>query len=332
MQPPGCITPSFFHSFSMPALKILFLDKAHSVLENRLHALGFECHTDIHSSKEAVMQMIGQYVGVVMRSRFSINKTFIENATHLRFIAREGVGTEHIDVSFAEKNGIQVLTSPEGSRDTVGEHTLGLLLCLLNNLSRADRQVRQGDWLREPNRGMELKGKTVGIMGYGNMGSAFARKLSGLQVNVIAYDKFKTGFADGFANEVSMETLWEESDILSLHFPYSPENHYFVNFEFLQKFKKEIFLLNTARGLILETAALVENMKTGKVRGVALDVLEYEETSFDRFRLDELPQEFLFLKESENVILTPHIAGWSFESKEKHASVLADKIEELMRT
>ena len=306
--------------------KVLFLDKAHPFLEANLTEHGFDCHIDISSTKAEVESFVGEFKGIVMRSRFSIDKTFLDKATSLQFLAREGVGTEHIDVAFAESKGIQVLISPEGSKDTVAEHALGLLLCLMNNLSRADRQVRAGQWVREANRAVELKGKTVGILGYGNMGCALAQRLQGFGVRVLAYDKFKTGYGDYFAKESSLETLFQEADVLSAHIPYSVDNHHFINDGFLKNFKKNIYVVNTARGLILNTADLVENLKSGKVAGAALDVLEYEETSFDKFSLEQLPPAFDYLAQADNVVLSPHVAGWSFESKEKHAKVLAEKI------
>lgn len=306
--------------------KVLFLDKAHPYLEAHLAINGFECHTDITSPKEAVLAFVGEYQGIVMRSRFSIDMAFLDKAVNLVFLAREGVGIEHIDVDYAEKKGIKMLISPEGSKDTVAEHALGLLLCLMNNLNRADRQVRSGQWIREENRAVELKGKTVGILGYGNMGGAFARRLQGFDVEVLAYDKYKSGYEDAFAVETSLERIFAESDVLSAHIPYSADNHHFINEAFLQNFQKNIFIVNTARGLVLNTADLVAQLKTGKVRGAALDVLEYEETSFDKFKLDHLPPDFDYLCQAENVVLSPHIAGWSFESKEKHARVLGEKI------
>ena len=309
--------------------KILFLDKAHPVLEEKLLALGYLCHTDIQSPKSEVEAFVQEYFGIVMRSRFALDQHFIEKAKGLNFIAREGVGLDHIDVQFAENQGIKVLISPEGSRDTVGEHTLGLLLCLMNNLSRASRQVRAGEWIREGNRAVELKGKTVGILGYGNMGTALAQRLQGFGVKTLAYDKFKTNYGDEFASEASLGQLFDEADVLSIHIPYLPENHYFVNNAFLRNFRKNIFLVNTARGLVLNTEDLVTHLKSGKILGAALDVLEYEETSFDKFRLEKLPAPFEYLAQAGNVVLSPHIAGWSFESKEKHGRVLAQKIESL---
>lgn len=311
----------------MPTIqRVLFLDKAHPFLENRLTALGVECITDTQSPKEAIEANLAGIHGIVMRSRFSIDPVFLDKATDLRFIAREGVGVEHIATDYASSLGIQVLISPEGSRDTVAEHALGMLLCLMNNLSRAHAQVRQGEWVREKNRAVELKGKTVGILGYGNMGSAFAERLRGFGVKTLAFDKYKTAYGDEYATAASLQTLFEEADVLSLHIPYSTDNHYFVDEKFLNSFKQNIWLINTARGLVLKTDALVEALRSGKVLGAALDVLEYEETSFDRFRLDQLPPAFDYLAQADNVVLSPHIAGWSFESKEKHAQVLAGKI------
>lgn len=308
------------------AFKILFLDKAHPFLETNLTENGFECHTDTTSSKSEVETFIGEYQGIVMRSRFRIDQSFLKKAVSLRFLAREGVGVEHIDVDFAEAKGIKILISPEGSKDTVAEHALGLLLCLMNNLSRADRQVRTGQWVREANRAVELKGKTVGILGYGNMGKSLAQRLRGFGVRVLAFDKFLTNYGDEFAEEASLEMMYEEADVLSAHIPYSADNHHFINDAFLRNFKKNIYVVNTARGLILNTADLVENLKSGKVAGAALDVLEYEETSFDKFSLVQLPPAFDYLTQADNVVLSPHIAGWSFESKEKHGRVLAEKI------
>ncbi len=308
--------------------KILFIDRSHPVLPERLKALGYDCHFHFDTPQEELERLLPDFFGIVMRSRISIDKDFIDKKGKLQFIAREGVGVEHIDVAYAESQGVTIINSPEGSRDTVGEHALGLLLALLNNIPRSDRQVRQGKWIREANRGIEIKGKTLGIIGYGNMGSSFARKISGFEAEVIAYDKFKTDYGDEFAKAVDLKTVFAESDIVSLHIPYLPENHHFVNDDFLQSFRKNIFLVNTARGLVLNTADLVKNMQSAKVLGAALDVLEYEETSFEGMKSQELPEPFHYLAQADNVVLAPHIAGWSFESKEKHGLVLAKKIEQ----
>lgn len=307
--------------------KVLFINNAHPYLEQRLTQLGFECELDEESSKTELEAKIKACFGVVIRSRVAVDRSFLEQAKNLSFVAREGVGTEHIDLEYAAEKGITVITSPEGSRDAVGEHTIGLLIALMANLARADRQIRQGHWFREANRAWEIKGKTVGILGYGNMGRAFAQRLKGFEAEVIAYDKYLTGYGDENAREVSLETLFEKSDILSLHIPYMPSNHHFVDDAFLNNFKKTIFLVNTARGLVLDTKALVEHLQTGKVRGAALDVLEYEETSFEFLDFDHLPAPFHYLQQADNVVLSPHIGGWSFESREGHARVLAEKIE-----
>lgn len=309
--------------------KILFLDKAHPVLEEHLSKIGFQCELDTTSDKTAVEAKLPNYQGIVMRSRLTLDQVFIDKATNLRFIAREGVGIEHIPVEYAESKGIRVLISPEGSRDTVAEHAIGMLLMLFNNLNRANQEVKNNRWNREPNRGLELMGKTVGIIGYGNMGSAFAKRLSGFEVKVLAYDKFKKNYEDQYAEEASLEKIFSEADIVSLHIPMMEGNYHFVDEAFIENFKKDIFIINTARGLVLKTSALVENLKSGKVKGAALDVIEYEDQSFDKFSLDQLPEDFKYLQQADNVVLTPHIAGWSFESKRKHGEVLARKIEAL---
>jgi D-3-phosphoglycerate dehydrogenase len=307
--------------------KILFLDKAHPVLEEHLSKIGFQCELDTTSDKTAIEAKLPNYQGIVMRSRLTLDRAFIDKATNLRFIAREGVGIEHIPVEYAESKGIRVLISPEGSRDTVAEHGIGMLLMLFNHLNRANLEVKNNQWNREPNRGLELMGKTVGIIGYGNMGSAFAKRLSGFEVKVLAYDKFKKNYGDQYAEEASLEKIFSEADIVSLHIPMMEGNYHFVDEAFFENFKKDLFIINTARGLVLKTSALVENLKAGKVKGAALDVLEYEDQSFDKFSLDQLPEDFKYLQQAENVVLTPHIAGWSFESKKKHGEVLARKIE-----
>ena len=308
------------------SLKILLLNPSHPILQEKLKKAGFHCEENFTDSKSKIESIIHQYDGIVLRSRINIDEAILDKGINLKFVAREGVGIEHIAVDYAKKKGIQVITSPEGSRDTVGEHALGMLLCLLNNLNRADDEIRRGIWKRERNRGIEIKGKTVGILGYGNMGQSFAKKISGFDATVIAYDKYKSHYENKFARAVSLETLFEETDILSIHIPFMASNHHFINDAFIKHFKKDIFVVNTARGLVLNTADLVENMKTGKVRGAALDVLEYEEQSFDSWNFEDLPDPFHFLIQSKKVVLAPHIAGWSFESKEGHAQVLAEKI------
>lgn len=307
--------------------KVLFIDKAHPHLQTQLEAMGFQCDHQITASKAHLATILAEYEGIVIRSRIDLDSVFLSQTKHLKFIARTGVGLEHIDLDYAEHKGIAVFNSPEGSRDAVGEHSLGLLLCLMNNLSKADREVRAGQWIREPNRGVEIKGKTVGIIGYGNMGNAFAKRLQGFDAHrIIAYDKFKLDYGNAFAEAVSLEALQEESDIISIHIPYLPENHHFINGAFLDQFRKPIWLVNTARGLVLHTADLVERLKNGQIQGAALDVLEYEESSFAHLELDELPEPFQYLRQAPNVVLNPHIGGWSHEAKLGHAQVLVEKI------
>ncbi|MEM8528567.1 MAG: NAD(P)-dependent oxidoreductase [Bacteroidota bacterium] len=306
--------------------KIAFINKAHPILEQKLLELGYECHAHHDTPKAELEAQLSNYFGVVMRSRIPADRTFIDAGSQLKFIAREGVGVEHIDVAYAETKGIQVITSPEGSQDTVAEHAMAFLLNLLNKVSRANQQVKSGIWKREANRAVELKGKTVGIIGYGNMGRAFAQRLSGFDCKVIAYDKYKKNYGDQYAAAVDLATLQAESDIISLHVFYEAANHLFVNDAYLSAFKKNIFVINTARGLVLHTADLVKHLKTGKVQAAALDVLEYEEQSFAQLNAATLPEAFTYLTQSDRVILSPHIAGWSFESKEGHARVLGEKI------
>jgi len=311
--------------------RILFVDKVHPLLWKSLSTQGFVCHDGSETSLEETESNLHLYEAIVIRSRFRVDDAFLAKATRLRCVARWGVGTEHIDLEAAAARGVTVLTSPEGSRDTVGEHTLALLLCLLNHIVRADRQVRQGQWIRAANRATELGGKTVGIIGYGNMGQAFARRLSGFGCRVLAYDKFRSDYGDAFAEAADIETIFRESDVVSLHIPYLPENHHLVNDAFLARFRKSIYLINTARGLVLDTEALVAHLQKGSVLGAALDVIEYEEMSFAHLDPDRLPEPFQYLRQSDSVVLTPHIAGWSHEAEEGHARVLAEKLTTLLK-
>ncbi len=307
--------------------KILLTNKGiHPFLGKQLTKLGYDCEFDYTSSKAEIEAKINNYYGVVMKSRFKADASFFKKAKKLKFLARVGVGFEHIDVGFANKKGIEIILSPEGSRDAVGEHTMGLLLSLFNNLPKGDREIKAGKWIREPNRGIEVKGKTVGIIGYGNMGQSFARRLSGFEAKVLAYDKYKKGYGDKYAKAVSLKTIFKETDILSLHIPYDKHNHYFVDQELLKQFKKPIYILNTARGLVLNTKAVVKAMKKETVLGVGLDVMEYEEQSFEAFNGDKLPKPFQYLINSDRVVLSPHIAGWTMESKLKHAQTIVKKI------
>jgi len=274
-------------------------------------------------------KIVHKYIGIIVRSKVKLDEDFLKEAKKLRFIGRVGAGMENIDVDFAEGQGIECLNAPEGNRDAVGEQAVGMLLTLFNNSIVADKEVREGIWLREKNRGIELGGKTVGIIGYGNTGSAFARKLSGFDVEVIAYDKYKTNYSDGFVTETTMETLFEKCDILSLHVPLTEETNYLVNHDFISRFQKEIFLINTSRGKVVKTLDLVKNLQSGKIKGACLDVLEYEGLSFENLSASQLPDDFAKLVQMPNVILSPHIAGWTHESNYKLAMVLVEKIRAL---
>lgn len=309
----------------MPA-RILFIDSNHPSLLSALKEKGYECDEDYASSKEEIEKKISAYDGIVIRSRFKIDKNFLDACSNLKCIARAGAGMENIDVAYAESKNIRCLHAPEGNRDAVGEQAIAMLLCLMNNLFRADQEVRKGEWKREENRGYELQGKTAGIIGYGNMGSAFAEKLRGFGVKILAYDKYKTGFGNAFVTESSPEEIFAEADVLSLHLPLTDETDYLVNDDFLSRFAKPIWLINTARGKVVETAALVKHLENGKVRGACLDVLEYESISFEKLDASKLPEAFRYLIASDKVLLSPHIAGWTFESHEKIARVLAAKM------
>ena len=250
----------------------------------------------------------------------------MDACANLRFIARSGSGLENIDVAYAESKGIAVYNSPEGNRDAVGEHAVGMLLMLMNNLRQADADVRAGRWPREENRGYEIAGKTLGIIGYGLMGSSLAQKLSGFGARVIAYDKYKIGFSGPLVQEVSLEELQQQADIVSLHLPLTEETHYYADAAFFASFAKPIYFINTARGKNTETAALVEALKSGKVRGACLDVIEYEKASLEGLEKDPSLTAMRDLIGMSNVVLSPHIAGWTHESYEKLSSVLAEKI------
>ena len=309
-------------------MKILFIDTAHPVLQKLLEENKHVCDDGSKLSREEVLKIIPGYEGVIIRSRIRIDKEILDTAINLKFIARAGAGMESIDVNYAESKGIVCLNSPEGSRDAVGEHTIALLLALFNNLNKADREVREGKWIREGNRGREVHNKTIGIIGYGNMGSAFAKKLSGFGCNVIAYDKYKKNFSVAGVKEVSLEQLFEQTEILSLHVPLSDETAFMVNDNFLNRFKKNIFVINVARGRILKTDDLVKNMQEGKVLGACLDVNEYEDSSFEKSAFSG-ESSWNYLINSDKVVFSPHIAGWTYESNEKISKVLFEKINNL---
>ncbi|RAJ14996.1 2-hydroxyacid dehydrogenase [Olleya aquimaris] len=307
-------------------MKILHLDTNHPLLINQLNDLGFENHEDYSSSKTEIQKKIHNYDGFIIRSRFKIDSDFLASATNLKFIGRVGAGLENIDCDYAERKGITLIAAPEGNRNAVGEHSLAMLLSLFNKLNKADAEVRQGKWLREDNRGLELDGKTIGLIGYGNMGKAFAKKLRGFDVNVLCYD-IKPNVSDDNAKQVSLVELQEKAEVLSLHTPETPSTINMVNSDFINGFKNPFWLINTARGKSVVTTDLVSALQTGQILGAGLDVLEYEKGSFeDLFTNQNLPEAFQYLISAKNVLLTPHVAGWTIESKEKLAQTIVDKI------
>ena len=292
----------------------------------QLKELGFTNEVDYTSTKEEIETKIHDYQGIVIRSRFKIDKQFLDKASNLQFIARVGAGLESIDCDYANAKNISLIAAPEGNKNAVAEHSLGMLLSLFNNLNTADREIRSGQWNRESNRGHELDGKTVGIIGYGNMGKAFAKKLRGFDTQVLCYDILEN-LGDANAKQVSLMELQQRADVLSLHLPWTPETNKMVDANFINAFAKSFWILNTSRGKNIVTADLVAAMKTGKILGAGLDVLEYEKLSFETlFQEDSTPEAFQYLLDATNVVLSPHVAGWTFESHERLAQVIVDKI------
>ena len=307
-------------------MKILHIDKNHPLMLSQLSAQGFENYEDYTSSKEIIESKIADYDGIIIRSRFPIDKTFLDKATRLKFIGRVGAGLENIDCNYAESKEITLIAAPGGNRNAVGEHALGMLLALLNKFKKANNEIKNGKWLREENRGWELDGKTVGIIGYGNMGKSFAKKLRGFDCNVICYDILPDK-GDENAKQVTLVDFFRQADIVSLHTPQTPQTEKMINAAFINSFAKSFWFLNTARGKSVVTDDLVHALQNGKVLGAGLDVLEYEKASFEDFFSDgQMPESFKYLLEADNVILTPHIAGWTLESKEKLAQIIVDKI------
>jgi phosphoglycerate dehydrogenase-like enzyme len=311
------------------AVHILHIDSNHPLLWDQLEQAGFVNHEDFTSSKEQIEAKIQNYQGIVIRSRFKIDKTFLDKATNLQFIARVGAGLESIDCDYAESKNIALIAAPEGNRNAVAEHSLGMILSLFNNLNQADAEIRAGHWNRESNRGHELDGKTVGIIGYGNMGRAFAKKLRGFEADVLCYD-IQENVGDANAKQVSFAEFQQKVDVLSLHLPWTPETDKMVNTEFIDGFAKSIWIINTSRGKNIVTADLVAALQSRKVLGAGLDVLEYEKLSFETlFQEATTPEAFQYLLNAKNVILSPHIAGWTVESHERLAQVIVDKIKAL---
>ena len=307
-------------------IKILHIDSNNPLLWEQLQQAGFHNEADFISSKEVIEDKIKDYHGIVIRSRFKIDKTFLDKATNLQFIARVGAGLESIDCDYAIARNIALIAAPEGNRNAVAEHALGMILSLFNKLNQADAEIRKGQWNRESNRGHELDGKTVGIIGYGNMGKAFAKKLRGFDVEVICHD-ILPNVGDANAKQVTLEELQQKTDVLSLHIPWTPETDKMVNADFIASFSNPFWLINTSRGKNVVTADLVQALESGKILGAGLDVLEYEKLSFETLFNDKnTPEAFDYLLKSSKVLLSPHIAGWTFESHERLAQVIVDKI------
>jgi D-3-phosphoglycerate dehydrogenase len=304
-----------------PNNKILIADDIHPIFIEQAEALGYVCDYQPLIKLDQALQIIGDYAGLVIRSKFNVDRQVIDAAKNLRFVCRAGAGMDNIDEAYAAEKNLMLINASEGNMDAVGEHAVGLLLALMNHFTTADAEIRAGEWKREANRGYELKGKTIGIVGYGFMGRSFAKKLSGFEVNVIAYDKYKTGFSDQYAREVSMEEIVKHSDVLSLHIPLTKETKGLVNEEYLFHFKKPIFFINTSRGKVAEVRAVVNAVKQGKILGAGLDVLETE-----KFPALGEQEWFDDLRKSGKIILTPHVAGWTFDSYRKISEVMAGKL------
>lgn len=307
-------------------MKILFVDSTHPQLKTLLQEAGFETFEPQLKTKEEYLDIVADYEGIIIRSKFKIDASFFDAAKKLRFIGRVGAGMENIDLAAAEKHGVTCFNSPEGNRDAVGEHALGMLLVLQNNLIRAHSEVQQGIWRREANRGTELKGKTMGIIGFGNMGSAFAQKLRGFEMDILSYDKYKIDYVPDYVQEVQLAEFFQKCDFVSMHVPLADDTFYMCDEQFFNAFAKPVTFINTARGKVLKTSALVSAMKSGKVIGACLDVLEYEAVSFENLHKSDLPADFQYLSTSERVVLSPHIGGWTHESNVKLSTFIAKKI------
>ncbi|HYG37080.1 MAG TPA: 2-hydroxyacid dehydrogenase [Cytophagales bacterium] len=301
----------------------LIIDKMHPSIIPMLESIGVKPDYRPEITREEILNVIENYQGIIVRSKTPINKELFDKAKNLEFIGRAGAGLDQVDLETMQARNITIVNAPEGNRDALAEHMVGMILCLFNNINLGDKQVRNGIWDREGNRGVELKNKTVGIIGYGFMGQAFAKRLTSFECNIIAYDKYKSGFGSEQVKEVALEQIFEEADLLSMHVPLTPETHFMINEDFINRIKKPFYFLNSARGELAKLSVIKKAIETGKISGAVLDVLENEK--LNKYT-PEQQEAFEFLKSSEKVLFTPHVAGWTHESYVRINEVLTKKI------
>jgi D-3-phosphoglycerate dehydrogenase len=307
-------------------MKVLITDDVHPLLIENLQQMGYEVAFRPDITFEETLTTISPYTGLIINSKILCSNELLDKAPNLLWIGRLGSGMEVIDTAACDAHGVKYFNSPEGNRNAVAEHALGLLLNLLDNITKSNNELKQGKWIREPNRGEELSGKTIGIIAFGNTGQAFAKILRGFDVQILAYDKYKKGFGSDFVKESSLDEIFEKADIVSLHLPLTDETKYMVDDAFLNRFRKPVYLINTSRGKVLKTTALIAALQSGKVKAAALDVMENEKL----YTFDEQEQQwFEALCTEERIILTPHIAGWTVESKRKIAETVLEKIKRI---
>ena len=300
-------------------MKVILLDTTHKHLINELNKKNVICHEEYSKSKDQIEKIIDQYDGIVIRSRFKIDKKFIRKAKNLKFIARAGSGLENIDVEFANEKNIKCINAGEGNKQAVAEHALGMILSLVNNIHISNNEIKNGKWKREENRGIELSEKTIGIIGFGNTGGAFVNLLENFNLKILVYDKYKIDYK----YKTTLTKIYEEADFISLHIPLNKQNTNYLNEQFIEKMKKPFYLINTSRGKCVNNKALVKALRKNKILGTCLDVLEQEKSSFENI---EKNQELDYLMNSRKTILTPHIAGWTKESYFKISKILSKKI------
>lgn len=307
-------------------MRVLITDHIHPYLALRLTQLGYTCDVREGITNEEVAEQIHQYEGIIIATKIKVTDALVDKATKLRFVGRAGSGMENVNVEYAESKGIACLNSPEGNRNAVAEHAIGMILSMMNHIPRSDREMRSAIWLREENRGEELMGRTIGLIGFGNTGETLARRLSGFDMNILAYDPYRDEIPDGLATLADLDRIREEADILSLHLPLTPETNHFFDYKFASSFRKPFYLINTSRGSVVHTHDLIRAINEGFVRGAALDVFENEKpanyTESEQLWWDTL-------RTMDRVLLTPHVAGWTIESKKRIAKVLSEKIKTL---